>query len=81
MSKEVQFIALFMTLWGPGFSLLLLGSGTTEEALKKNLEEFRASTNIIIRSWGNLLWIFFDKLNRWIISLIGFVILFFLKIG
>lgn len=81
MSDVISMLAFAMLVWGPGFSVAVLGSGTTDLAIKKEIDSCRAHSGVWKRTWGTVLWILFDPLNRWLVSVLGLFILLVLKLG
>lgn len=80
MRDAVFLFGLIMLLWGGGVSLMILGSGTTELALEKEINYRRNHGGILMKIYGSILWCLFDSFNRWLISVLGLFVLLVLKL-
>ena len=81
MKNIVTLILVGLIVWAPLSTLLFYAQGGDENELQKNIKKYRESINILIRGIGNIAWLFFDMTNRWVISIVSFVLLFLFKIG
>jgi hypothetical protein len=80
MRETIFWVLLVMTLWAPLFTASYFIYGLGEKRLQQEIEELRGSSNWGVCSYGFVLWVFLDLTNRWIISLVGAVLLFMLKL-
>ncbi|MET4575630.1 hypothetical protein ABIE13_000727 [Ottowia thiooxydans] len=72
---------VFLAIWGPAFTFVAYGYGVVESELDLKILKNRHHPSFYIRCWGTVVWIFFNQINRWIVSLVGFLMLFAVRIG
>ena len=80
--KEMLFLLMIgLVSWPFLFTIGFYANGGDEKDLQKKLQLLRSDDSIFFRVCGFVMWIFFDKKNRWIISFSSLIFLIILKFG